>query len=316
MSTILTITFSPCVDKSFSIPELIPEKKLRTSIPKTEPGGGGINVARVLARLGTNAIALYPSGGYTGQALDELIAKEHIPAIPVKTRNETRENVIVLETSTNKQFRFTMPATSLSEKEIERLLESIEHVKKLDFIVVSGSLPAGIAPNIFSRIAIVGKKKAKLVVDTSGEGLKYAVDQGVYLIKPNISELAYLAGKEYLHTNEIVHHAKSIIKTKNCEIIVVSLNAAGAMLVTKNAAIAITPPAVKVKSTVGAGDSMVAGIVFALSRGDNIETASQYGVACGTAATLNAGTELCHKKDVEALFNQIRSLSNKPLMKS
>jgi len=233
MSTILTITFSPCVDKSFSIPELIPEKKLRTSIPKTEPGGGGINVARVLARLGTNAIALYPSGGYTGQALDELIAKEHIPAIPVKTRNETRENVIVLETSTNKQFRFTMPATSLSEKEIERLLESIEHVKKLDFIVVSGSLPAGIAPNIFSRIAIVGKKKAKLVVDTSGEGLKYAVDQGVYLIKPNISELAYLAGKEYLHTNEIVHHAKSIIKTKNCEIIVVSLNATGAMLVRK-----------------------------------------------------------------------------------
>ena len=316
MSTILTITFSPCVDKSFSIPELIPEKKLRTSIPKTEPGGGGINVARVLARLGTNAIALYPSGGYTGQALDELIAKEHIPAIPVKTRNETRENVIVLETSTNKQFRFTMPATSLSEKEIERLLESIEHVKKLDFIVVSGSLPAGIAPNIFSRIAIVGKKKAKLVVDTSGEGLKYAVDQGVYLIKPNISELAYLAGKEYLHTNEIVHHAKSIIKTKNCEIIVVSLNAAGAVLITKNATVAVTPPAVKVRSTVGAGDSMVAGMVFALSRGDDIETASQYGVACGTAATLNAGTELCHKKDVEVLFNQIRSLSNKALLKS
>jgi 6-phosphofructokinase 2 len=316
MSTILTITFSPCVDKSFSIPELIPEKKLRTSIPKTEPGGGGINVARVLARLGTNAIALYPSGGYTGQALDELIAKEHIPAIPVKTRNETRENVIVLETSTNKQFRFTMPATSLSEKEIERLLESIEHVKKLDFIVVSGSLPAGIAPNIFSRIAIVGKKKAKLVVDTSGEGLKYAVDQGVYLIKPNISELAYLAGKEYLHTNEIVHHAKSIIKTKNCEIIVVSLNAAGAVLVTKNATVAVTPPAVKVRSTVGAGDSMVAGMVFALSRGDDIETASQFGVACGTAATLNAGTELCHKKDVEVLFNQIRSLSNKALLKS
>jgi 6-phosphofructokinase 2 len=226
------------------------------------------------------------------------------------------KNVIVLETSTNKQFRFTMPATSLSEKEIERLLESIEHVKKLDFIVVSGSLPAGIAPNIFSRIAIVGKKKAKLVVDTSGEGLKYAVDQGVYLIKPNISELAYLAGKEYLHTNEIVHHAKSIIKTKNCEIIVVSLNAAGAVLVTKNATVAVTPPAVKVRSTVGAGDSMVAGMVFALSRGDDIETASQYGVACGTAATLNAGTELCHKKDVEVLFNQIRSLSNKALLKS
>ena len=316
MSNILTLTFSPCIDKSFSIPELIPEKKLRTSIPKTEPGGGGINVARVLARLGVNATALYPSGGYTGKALDQLMAIEHIPVIAVAARNETRESIIVLETSTNKQYRFTPPAPTLSENELKKIFDRIEEINKLDFIVVSGSLPAGISPNIFSQIdAIAGKRKAKLIVDTSGEGLKYAVDQGVYLIKPNISELAYLAGKD-LHTIDIVRQAKSIIKTKNCEIIVVSLNAAGAMLVTKNAAIAITPPAVKVKSTVGAGDSMVAGIVFALSRGDDIETASQYGVACGTAATLNAGTELCHKKDVEALFNQIRSLSNKPLMKS
>src|SRR6185369_14958690 len=152
---------------------------------------------------------------------------------------------------------FTPPAPTLSENELKKIFDRIEEINKLDFIVVSGSLPAGISPNIFSQIdAIAGKKKAKLIVDTSGEGLKYAVDQGVYLIKPNISELAYLAGKD-LHTIDIVRQAKSIIKTKNCEIIVVSLNAAGAMLVTKNAGIAITPPAIKVKSTVGAGDSMV-----------------------------------------------------------
>jgi len=306
MQSILTITFSPCIDKSFSVPELLAEKKLRSSIPKTEPGGGGINVARVLTRLGANAIALYPSGGYTGQALDELIAKEQILAIPVKTKNETRENLIVLEKSTNRQFRFTMPATSLTVKEVVRILERIERLKKLDFIVVSGSLPPGITPQLFSRINIVArKKKARLIVDTSGEMLKHAVDQGVYLIKPNVFELACLSGKESLSADEIVCEARRIIKTKKCKIIVVSMGAGGAMLVTKDKEILIIPPTVEIKSTVGAGDSMVAGIVFALSRDKNIETAVQYGVACGTATTLNSGTELCHVDDVERLFKQI-----------
>jgi 6-phosphofructokinase 2 len=309
MCNILTITFSPCIDKSFCIPELIPEKKLRTSIPKTEPGGGGINVARVLARLGVNAMALYPSGGYTGKALDQLMAGEHIPVISVKTQNETRESIIVLETSTNRQFRFTMPAPALNEKELEKIIERIKEIEKLDFIVISGSISADISSKIFSQLDLISrKKKAKLIVDTSGEALKCAVDHGVYLIKPNISELAYIAGKEYLRADEIVYQAKNIIRTKNCEIIVVSLNAEGAMLVTNDKAIPVVAPAVKVKSTVGAGDSMVAGVVFALSTGNDIETATQYGVACGTAATLNAGTELCYKKDVEDLFDEIRSL--------
>ena len=307
MNNILTITFSPCIDRSFSVPELVAEKKLRSSIPKTEPGGGGLNVARVLTRLGANAIALYPSGGYTGKALDQLMADERVSAISVQTQNETRENIMVIETSTNRQFRFIMPPTSLSEKEVERILKCIEEVKETDFIVVSGSLPSGITPVSFSQInAIAGGRNAKLIVDTSGDMLKHAVDQGVFLIKPNVSELAYLAGKESLSVDEIAYEAKQIIKTGKCEIIVVSMGAAGAMLVTKDKTIPIMPPAVEIKSTVGAGDSMVAGIVFALSRTEDIETAVQYGVACGTAATLTSGTELCHKEDVEKLFDQIR----------
>ena len=167
MYNILTITFSPCLDKSFSVAELVAEKKLRSSIPKTEPGGGGINVARVLTRLGANAITLYPSGGYTGKALDQLMADERVPAISIQTQNETRENIIVLETSTNRQFRFTMPPTSLSEKEVESILKCIEQVEETDFIVVSGGLPSGITPVSFSYInAIAGIRNAKLIVDT------------------------------------------------------------------------------------------------------------------------------------------------------
>jgi 6-phosphofructokinase 2 len=202
-----------------------------------------------------------------------------------------------------------MPVPALNEKELEKIIERIKEIEKLDFIVISGSISADISSKIFSQLDLISrKKKAKLIVDTSGEALKCAVDHGVYLIKPNISELAYIAGKEYLRADEIVYQAKNIIRTKNCEIIVVSLNAEGAMLVTNDKAIPVVAPAVKVKSTVGAGDSMVAGVVFALSTGNDIETATQYGVACGTAATLNAGTELCYKKDVEDLFDEIRSL--------
>jgi 6-phosphofructokinase 2 len=264
-------------------------------------------VARVLNRLGANAITLYPSGGYTGRALDELISREHLPAIPVKTQKETRENIIVLEMATNRQFRFTTPATSLSENEVQRILQHVEKLTELDFIVVSGSLPSDTPPLLFSQINEIAEgKKAKLIVDTSGDMLKNTVEQGVYLIKPNISELAHLAGKEFLSGDEIVYEAKQIIETKRCEIIVVSMGSAGAMLVTKDKEISIIPPAVEIKSTVGAGDSMVAGIVFALSKGENIETAVQYGVACGTAATLKNGTELCDKSDVEMLFEQVR----------
>jgi len=306
MHNIVTITFSPCIDKSFSVEELLAEKKLRASTPKLEPGGGGINVARVLIRLGANAVAVYPSGGHMGKTLDELMTNEKVPAISVETQHETRENIVVLETLTNRQFRFTMPAVNLNETEVERMLEHIEQLKGLDFIVVSGSLPVGISPLVFSRInAIAGRQKAKVIVDTSGEMVKHAVYEGVFLIKPNVSELAYLAGKQSLGADEIAHEAKQIIRTQKCEIIVVSMGAAGAMLVTRDETILIKPPAVEIKSTVGAGDSMVAGIVFALSRGRSIETAVKYGVACGTATTLNDGTELCHKKDVETLFNQI-----------
>jgi len=114
-------------------------------------------VARVLARLGANAIALYPSGGYTGKVLDKLIEKEHITAIPVETQNETRESIIVLETSTHKQFRFTMPATELSEGEVKKMLGQIEQVEQIDFVVVSGSLPASLPADIFSQIDIIAR---------------------------------------------------------------------------------------------------------------------------------------------------------------
>jgi 6-phosphofructokinase 2 len=307
MPKIITITFSPCIDKSTSVTALIPEKKLKCAAPKLEPGGGGINVARAIKKLGGEATAIFPSGGYTGKQFKHLLEKENIPCVIIESINETRENIIVLDESTNNQYRFGMPGTELSEAEWKQCLKAVEETAHAEFVIVSGSLSPGVPQNICAQLAMIAKgKKAKFIVDTTGEALKQAVDEGVYLLKPNLGELSSLAGKKEIHPEEVKDIAAGIIAKGKCEVIVVSMGAAGAMLVTKDIAEIIAPPPVIRKSTVGAGDSMVAGISFYLSLGKSLIEAVQYGVACGTAATMNPGTELCRKEDADRLFALIQ----------
>ena len=306
MKKIITITFSPSIDKSTSVQSLIPEKKLRCATPKLEPGGGGINVARAIKKLDGHALAIFPSGGYTGVFFNHLLEKEKIPCIIIETKHETKENFVVLEESTNNQYRFGMPNTELLESEWQQCLKAVEDIKNVEFIIASGSLPPGIPLNIYAQLAkIAKKKKAKFIVDTSGDALNQAADEGVYLLKPNLTELGFLAGIAKISEVDVEAIAKELIAKNKCEIIVVSLGKAGAILVTKTETFRAKPPKVVTKSTVGAGDSMVAGIVYSLSKGMNLKEALQYGVACGTAATMNEGTELCRKEDVEKLFKLI-----------
>ncbi len=306
MSSIITITFSPCIDKSTVVPSLIPEAKLKCAEPKLEPGGGGINVARAIKKLGGQAIAIFPSGGYTGKFFNHLMEKENVPSLIIETASETRENIIVLDRSSNNQYRFGMPGTSLRENEWQQCLKTLEDVKEVDFIVASGSLPPGVPLDIYAQIAKIARhRNAKLIVDTSGEALTQAVNEGVYLVKPNLGELASLTGKSKVEMADVEKLAKEIIEKNKCEIVVVSLGKAGAILVTKTETYSVTPPEVSRKSTVGAGDSMVAGIVLSISGGMTLEQALQYGVACGTAATMNPGTQLCNKQDADLLYSRM-----------
>jgi 6-phosphofructokinase 2 len=257
--------------------------------------------------LGGRATAIFPSGGYTGKFFNHLLQKENVPAVIIETSNETRENIIVLDESTNNQYRFGMPGTKLSEQEWKQCLQAVEEIKEAEFIIASGSLPPGVPEDIYAQLAKIAKAKhAKFIADTAGSALQQALDEGLYLIKPNLGELSALAGKKELQPGEVKDIAKKIIAKGKCEVIVVSMGAAGAMLVTKDTSEIITPPSVKRKSTVGAGDSMVAGIVHYLSQSKSINEAVQYGVACGTAATMNAGTELCKKEDAEKIFKLLQ----------
>ena len=307
MADIITITFNPCIDKSTSVNALKAESKLRCSAPVFEPGGGGINVARAIKKIGGEVIAIYPSGGYSGKFLNLLLEKENLPVFTVETKYHTRENMIVLDLATNQQYRFDMPGPQLFEEEWQQCLQMVEE-NDSQFIVASGSLPPGVPPDIFAKVSKMAKKQnRKLIVDSTEEALQFALEEGVYMIKPNIGELSRLVGKEELQSFEVEPAAKDLINRDKCEIVVVSLGALGAMLVSREQVLKIAAPVVKTKSTVGAGDSMVAGIVFFLSKGKSLLDALQYGVASGTAATLNSGTGLCRKGDVEKLFEQIKS---------
>lgn len=307
MAKIVTVTFNPTIDKSTTVRALAPEQKLRGTEPIFEPGGGGINVARVLKRLGGEAVAIYPTGGHTGKFLNELLEQEGILIQPVPVEGHTRENLIVLETSTNNQYRFGMPGAELKEEEWKALLQKIEEEKDVEFIIASGSLSPGVPNDVFARIAALAKKKnARFIADTSGDALKAAAKEGVFLLKPNLAELSSLVGRDNINMEFVDDVAREIINKGFCELIVVSLGPTGAVMVTKDEIYQATPPAVKKVSTVGAGDSMVAGLVYSLANGRSPQEALCYGVAAGTASTMRPGTELCHKDDVEKIYNKTR----------
>lgn len=306
MAEILTVTFNPVIDKNTSVHGLAPEKKLKCSPATFGPGGGGINVSRALKNLGKQSQALYPVGGYAGHFLNDLMKAEDVTICPVETRNHTRENLIVLDTATNQQYRFGMPGNEIYEEEWMALLDVIRK-SNAEIIVASGSLSPGVPDEILAMVARIALEKgAKLVIDTSGEALKKALEVGVYLLKPNLGELSSIVGKEEVEMDDVDTIGREIVAKGLCQVLVVSMGAQGAKLITKNEVIHVTSPLVKKVSTLGAGDSMVAGMVLKLSEEKPLKELLQYGVACGTAATMTHGSELCRKEDVDRLLKTIQ----------
>ena len=306
---ITTITINPALDKSTSLEKLIPEKKLRCTDLLIEAGGGGINVSKAIKKLDGESLALFPSGGANGKQLEHILLMENIRYKSIPIEAETRESFTASELSTNAQYRFVMPGSKLSAEEIELCLSAINSLNPLPSIMVaSGSLPPGVPDDFFARLAVMSKQKGiKLIVDTSGTPLRLAAQQGVYLLKPNLSELCSLVGTDYLQLEEVDDAALEVIQKGHCEIVVVSMGPLGAMLVTKECYEMVSAPTVKKLSTVGAGDSMVAGMVWMLEQGKSLSEMVRFGVACGTAATMNSGTQLFKPEDVYRLYDWINN---------
>ena len=306
MKPILTLTMNPALDASSSVENVFPEHKLRCGPVRHDPGGGGINVARAIKKLGGDALALHCCGGATGGMLRTLLAAEGVSEQPIEISGGTRENLTVLESATGQQYRFVMPGPTLSEAEWQRVLDAVRAVEPRPAIIVaSGSLPPGVPEDFYGRLArLVREQGSRLILDTSGPALPAAVREGVFLIKPSLRELRTFAKGDLEHEAEQEQAAMQIVGAGGCEAVVVSLGAAGVLLASSAGCERMRSPTVAVRSKVGAGDSMVAGIALSLAQGRSLREAVRFGVAAGSAAVMNAGTELCHRADAERLFAQ------------
>lgn len=306
---IITLTMNPSLDRSVTVERVVPEKKLRCSRANHEPGGGGINVSRALRELGGHSLAIYPSGGDFGRYLSDLLESEGVTHRPIPIAGWTRLNVSVEETATHQDYRFVMPGPDLTAAEQDACIESITSlVPDPQYIVVSGSLPPGVPDDFYARLARHAKQRQlRLVLDTSGPPLLAAMEEGVFLTKPNLNELRKLAGSELADDADQAAFVRSLIASGRCEAVLASLGAAGAMLAMNDELLYLRTPTVPIRSRVGAGDSTVAGLVLALMRGDTLRDAALYGIAAGAAAVMTPGSRLCRRSDVEHLYETMRA---------
>jgi len=302
---IITLTLNPVVDKKCNAPAFVPNKKLICSSPIFYAGGGGINVSRALSNLGVSSTAVYLSGGRIGGHLNQLLNIEKILKQPINIRNNTRENLSVTDTHTQLQYRFGLPGPIVSNEEWKLALKIIDQqLKKNDILVASGKLPPGIPDNFYYLLGeIANKKKAKIILDTKGPALSQAIKTTIFLLKPNLAELASLCKVTSISASTIEPLTRKLIKDYPIQKIVVSLGSKGAFLATPKLTKYIEAPIVSQVSVIGAGDSMVAGMVSCLLKDVSDIEMTRFGIACGSAATMRPSSQLCAKNDVNTIHS-------------
>jgi 6-phosphofructokinase 2 len=302
MGKIVTLTMNPALDIATSTERVEPAHKLRCSAPRYDAGGGGINVARAVHALGGEALAIFPAGGAAGEMIEQLLSNEGVAYRAIAIIGFTRESLAVEERQSGDQFRFILPGPEIGLADRERCLDALSAAApEASCIVASGSLPLGVPDDFYARVVALAKRHGRrLILDTSGAALKQA-GQGVYLLKPSLRELEQLTGYEIRSERDEEAAAREVIVQDRAEIVVLSLGARGALLVSRGEIERVPAVSVAARSTVGAGDSMLAGIVLALTRGLTLSEAVRLGMAAGAAALLGSGTQLCRLADVERL---------------
>lgn len=300
---IVTLTMNPALDITTSVDVVQPTSKLRCSATRYDPGGGGVNVARIAHALGGSAFAVLPAGGSHGGLLTRLLSEAGVPFGEIPIAGATRESFTVNEMSTGRQYRFVLPGPVLTSAEQDRCLQELRMAaRSADFVVASGSLPPGVPADFYQRVADVAREVgARLILDTSGGGLR-GVSSGVYLLKASVRELRECVGRDLATEDEQITAARELVDSGRAEVVVVSLGSAGALLATGHTCQRFAAVPMEGGSGVGAGDAMVAAIAVGLTRGWSLAKSVRLGIAAGAAMLLTPGTAVCERADVERLF--------------
>ncbi|ELY7489488.1 6-phosphofructokinase II [Cronobacter turicensis] len=305
MVRIYTLTLAPSLDSATMTPQIYPEGKLRCSSPVFEPGGGGINVARAIVHLGGTATALFPAGGATGEHLVSLLNDEHVAVETVSAHDWTRQNLHVHVESSGEQYRFVMPGATITDDEFRQLEEKVLAIESGAILVISGSLPPGVSIEKLQQLIKAARQQGiRLIVDSSGDALAAALEIGdIELVKPNQKELAALVKRDLTAPDDVRQAAQELVQSGKAHRVVVSLGPQGALGVDGKDCVQVVPPPMKSQSTVGAGDSMVGAMTLRLAQDAPLLDMVRYGVAAGSAATINQGTRLCSLENTDRIYH-------------
>lgn len=307
METIVTFTPNPAIDSACDAPKVQPTHKVRTTNMRYDPGGGGVNAARVIQRMGGSVRAIYLAGGATGGVLDSLLDRDGIARTRIDIADHTRISQAVHETQTGLEYRFVPDGPLVSDSEWQRALETMAGVE-CDYLVLSGSLPRNVPADFYARIVkALRRRDCQVILDTSGHALRVTLEAGgVFLVKPSRGELEQFAGHPLADDDALAAAAMQIVRSGFARHVAISLGHLGALLVSEGAQLRLPAIEVEVRSAVGAGDSFVGALSCALAAGRSVEDAFRLGLAAGTAAVMSPGTGLCQRQDVESLFARIR----------
>ena len=313
MATIVTLTMNPTVDLFGATDELVRDAKSRCEVLSREPGGGGINVARNLHRLGLSVQAIFPAGGILGKLLRDLLDKDGLDYHCVPTDEETRQNFALSERSSGRLYHFVFPGPQLQTAEWQQCLAAIQALPTTtDYLILSGSLPAGVPEDFYAQVADEARSKGiKVILDTSGVPLRAALAAGVHIAKINHQEFAELGFTFDGEVDSMLDAMVRMVHEGNTDILIVTLGPKGALLVSRDGeCLHAWPPPTEVVGHVGAGDGFVSLLVYQLSQGKSLGEAFAYGVAAAAAVVRSPGNQVQNMAEVEGLYREIKSKRN------
>jgi 6-phosphofructokinase 2 len=274
---------------------------------RRDPGGKGINVSRVIHELGGKTVAYGFIGGIDGETFKHLLQQQGVPFDFTPIKGEIRSNFIIADLTSCHQTRIDAPGPHIMRHELQKLVQKVKHISpKPDFLVFAGSVPPAVPADIYRQLIDAAKNSGiKTVLDSDNKWLKEGIKAKPNVIKPNVHEAEELLNKPLRSETAIVKALKLLVD-RGIEVAVISRGKDGLIAANGEMVLKAIPPQVEVRSTVGAGDSTIAGLVLKLNEGLAIDDACRWAVAAGTAATLTPGTELCRREDVEKLLSKVK----------
>ncbi|RUO21788.1 phosphofructokinase [Aliidiomarina haloalkalitolerans] len=304
---IVCVTMNPAVDLFAVTDTIYADSKSRCDKAQEEPGGGGINVARNIQRLGTNTLVVFPAGGLNGERLQQLLEREGCMFRSVPVASETRQNFAITERTSGAMHHFVFPGPDLSTDELAACRRAIlEHQQPPDYLVLSGSIPASVPADFYGELTrSASALGTKVILDSSGRALHGALYQGAYLAKLNRYEFAELGYPTDAPIHELKRQMEEEVGKGTVDVLIVTLARGGALLCSKNGEhYYFMPPPSPIVSHVGAGDSFVSALVFQLQQGNSLREAFRYGVAAASTKVQTEGNQLTDFNKLAAVYAQ------------